>query len=392
MATPRKKRGVGVAPTPHAQPVEGLTWASQAVPGRTEWILPGVIPGSAITVVEGRKSVGKSTVLAAIAAAWTGGPSIPGWTGPTDGRVIWVASEDAWDSVVVPRLNAAAANLDRVGRLLLPVQGGQPRRPRIPEDLKFIEDAVRDSGARLLVLDPYVSLAPPGLDVRVEQHARTYLEPLGDICARCNATALLSRHLRKGQGGDAREAGLGSVAVANVARSVLRCDEHPTAKGDHVLAVVACNYGRRKTTQGYRLKSGIGDYPYVEWLGDVQVDADQIAEGRGSTAERDEWQDAHRLLRSLIGNSWIQVVQIQGEAERAGVGQRMLRRAKSDLHIRTRRTQFNGVGSWEWGPPADGWPNDLEILPCEGGAHAEGGALGALAPQRAIHADRKSVV
>ena len=340
------------------------------------WIWEGAIPTSTIVLVEGRKSVGKSSVLAAIAAAWTGGPPLPGWTGPRQGRVLWIASEDSWSGVVVPRLAAAAANLQCVYQHLIPVVGQQGRRPRIPEDLGAIEDVIRQGRIGLVVLDPYVSLAPAGLDVRVEQQARAYLEPLADLCFRHDVTALLSRHIRKGSGGDAREAGMGSVAVGNVARAILRCDEHPHTPGDYLLSVVACNYGRRRATQVYRIVDGPGDYPQIEWRGDCDLDADGIAEGRGSAAERDEWRDADRLLCTLIGSGRIPVNSLESQAGSAGVTPRMLRRAKERLRVLTHFQPIPPPGRWEWGPPLAGWPTSL-LQTCGGGGTPGDGAPGA---------------
>ncbi len=359
MAAPRKRRGGGDPPLPPVPPIDGLIPASATETVALSWVWPGAIPTSTIVLVEGRKSVGKSSVLAAIAASWTGGPPLPGWTGPRAGRVLWVASEDSWGGVVVPRLRAAAANLDCVYQHLLPVPGQQGRRPRIPEDLGAMEDMIRGARISLVILDPYISLAPAGLDVRVEQQARAYLEPLADLCFRHDVTALLSRHIRKGAGGDARESGMGSVAIGNVARSILRCDEHPHTPGDYLLSVVACNYGRRRATQVYRIVDGPGDYPQIEWRGDCDLDADGIAEGRGSAAERDEWRDADRVLCTMIGTSRIMVSLLESAAAQAGVTPRMLRRAKERLRVPSHFRSHPQPGCWEWGPPPGGWPPAL---------------------------------
>lgn len=369
------------APPPN---IDGVEWASATQARPTDWYWPGAIPAGSLVLLEGRKSTGKSTVAAAIVACCTGGPVIPGWSGPRDGRVVWAGSEESWESVVVPRLSAAQADLGRIARVHCRDGRGERRRMVLPDDLCILSDVLRDGAVRLLVLDPYISLAHPSLDMRVEQQARLYLESLADTLSAVGCVGLLIRHIRKGTGGDSREAGLGSVAISNVARSLLRCDEHPHQHGDNVLSVIACNYGRKLPTQIYRFKEGNGAFPQIEWCGACDLDSDSIAEGRGSEAERDEWAEADRLLAHSIGDRWIAVAEVMKESDVAGVSPRMLRRAKARLRVRSRRVQHANMGWWEWGPPLNGWPENLlarDLPEGEGGARVDTGRLGHVAPE-----------
>lgn len=336
--------------------IDGLMWACETPPAAAEWLLPGMIPRDAVTILEGRKAVGKSSVAAAIAASITGGPAIPGWSGPRMGRVVWCASEDNWASMVIPRLIAAGANLHRVARPRDIMPDGKRRRLILPDDIGQLRDDLAAAGAELLVLDPFVSLCSPGLDVRIEQQARLYLEPLVDMAWEIRCSVLMTRHLRKGVGGDAREAGLGNVAIANVARSIIRCDEHPHEQERWIASVVACNHGRPGTSQVYRLLDTANGCPRVDWCGAIDLDAQAIAEGRGTEADRDEWHDADQVLAAVIGDQWVRVGEVQHRAEQAGITPRMLRRAKARLGIPSRQRQVGSDHYWEWGPPARGWP------------------------------------
>ena len=344
------------APTPT---IDGVTWASSTVEGETRWLWPGAIPAGSIVLLEGRKATGKSTVAASIAAAITTSTAPPGWSAPPGGRVLWHASEDSWECVVVPRLRAAKADLAAIGRLDGVKFVGTRKRLSLPDDIQFLEDTIRAAEVRMMVLDPYISLARSDLDVRVEQQARMYLDPLAAAAARTGCVCLLLRHLRKGRGGDAREAGLGSVAVANAARSVLRCDEHPDDRKRFVLSVVASNYGPRMSTQVYSITETPSGQPCVEWHGCSDLDADTIGEGRGDLAARDEYSDAERLLFESIGLGWVRATVIVSEAGRAGVGERTLRSAKARLGVPSRRIDSGGDAWWEWGPPPAGWTDGL---------------------------------
>lgn len=352
----RSPKGALSTPPPT---VDGVSWAMHAEQVSTSWLWPGAIPAHCVVLLEGRKATGKSTVAASIAASITGGPTLPGWIGPRDRRVLWQASEDAWDSVVVPRLAAAKADLSRIGRSE-GIQQQQRRRPlSLPDDMLFLRDLIVDTQAGLLVLDPYISLAHSSIDIRVEQQARSYLDALASVAAETRCTCLLLRHLRKGRGGDARESGLGSVAVANAARSILRCDEHPDLPNRWVLSVVASNYGKRMPTQIYEIITAKEGYPSVSWHGGCDLDADTIAEGRGDLASRDEYSDAERVLCFAIGSEYVRAALVISEAGRAGVGERTLRSAKARLRVPSVRVTGGSDAWWEWGPPLYGWPSGL---------------------------------
>lgn len=412
MVSPRKPRKPRPTGSAHVPTVDGLVWSDQIPEERISWLVPGAIPMGAITLIEGRKGTGKSSLLASIAAYVTGANSLD-WLPVVDPRpVIWISGEDHWPSVVVPRLRAAAGNCGMVAKPVAKDSHGRPRPISLPGDLLILEEMIRDSKAGLLVIDPLVSVISSAIDLRIEQSVRSVLEPLQSILADYQCAGLLVRHLRKGNGGDARDAGLGSTAIGNVARSIIRCDEHPHRPGECVASVVSCNLAGRMATRSYVIESTVSGAPVLRWRGTVDLDADAIAEGRGGEGDRDEWGDADRILAQQIGSAWVSVGDLLREAEAAGVSPRTLRRAKARLHIPSRRVQLGDLAHWEWGCPALGWPDGLlesdatentprrgrkaaqngkganappsacvpEII-VEGGTHTEGGAL---APLREI--------
>ncbi len=339
--------------------VPGLKWANAEQPRAQLWYWPGAIPAGALVMLEGRKATGKSTIAAAIAAAVTGGPAPVGWCGPRDGRVIWESAEDSWGAVVIPRLAAAGATLARVARLENVQQSLGKRKPKLPGDISYLDDLILSANIRLLIVDPFLSLASSLIDVRIEQQAREYLDPLAEVCERRGCVALLLRHVRKGTAGDAREHGMGSVAITNVARSLMRCDEHPDEPGELTLSVVASNYSRPRPTEVFRLEATIGGPPKVVWTGQTTLSAEQLAAGQGSEAERDEYSDTCKLLCQAIGFAWISYRDVVAVSSTGGITERMLRRAKVRLGVRSRQVYSGGHNYFEWGPPPQGWPAGL---------------------------------
>jgi hypothetical protein len=351
--------------------VDGVTWFPDIKEGRIEWLWPGAIPRGVIVIIEGKKEKGKSTMLVSIIACATGGPELPGWTGPRDMRVLIAASEDSFEKVIKPRLRAAGAIMERVGRLDLKNTEDSSKQLVLPDNLDQVKQRMQDAGASLLVLDPHISLKSPSLDVRFEDQAKQYLDPLAAMLQEINATALLARNLRKGRGGDALDAGLGGVGVGNTARSILRCDEHPHEPGRYLLSVVACNYAEHMPTKVYSFERTKNGVPRIAWYGDSSMSSDAIAEGRGDEAERGEWRDADLLLYRMIGDGFERASLIAAAAEAGGITPKMLRRSKTRLDV---RSQFHRDGKppyWDWCKPPNGWPDSLVALAEEEGGHKD---------------------
>lgn len=326
---------------------------------KVAWLVPGRFPAASLSLIEGRKGLGKSTVLAALCAMVTGGPALPSCKKRTPADVIWLGAEEDVGSVILPRLKAAGADLKRVHSLSRDPDTGRLPRLRFPTDLDAIEKVIKAEGVKALILDPWQSYADPGLDLHQEQHARSVLEPLADLASRTACSIIMARHLRKGTYGPALDQGMGSVAIGNVCRAVCRVDKHPTAPGIGTLSVVACNLAERSPTLTYRIVSAPGGGGKIEWIGTSGLDADSLAEAAGDNGDRDARSDALRLLRATIRDRWINATSVLTEARVAGVGERTIRSAKAELRVRSRRRQSGGEAFWEWGPPDAGWPPDL---------------------------------
>lgn len=343
---------------PSPPPVPGLVWATSERDTKISWAWPGIIQAGSVVVLEGRKGTGKSSVSAAIAASISGQSSLPGWKQVEGRPVIWAASEEHHTSVVIPRFVVAGGNKNLLSRPVAQTPQGHPRKISLPGDLLILEEMIKLSNAGLVVLDPYISFADPTLSMKDEQQARLFIEPLIQLMEENDCICLLIRHLKKGRGGDIRDQGLGGVAIGNASRSVLRTDEHPFEKDHYILTVVACNESKKKPSLVFKFVEGAGKMRYAEWLGECELTPEEIAEGRGNQAEKDEWTDADSLLIQLIGESSVPVKNIMTEAIYAAITPKMLRASKARLGIKTKRVSKGPTGHWEWYFPKGTFPTD----------------------------------
>lgn len=370
---PRKPRGkfkagsISIGP-PGPPCAKGIRFGSMGEIRAPSWDWRSVFLSYSLNLIEGRKGVGKSSLLATVAAHFTGGPPLPGEEVQVPGAVLWHGPEEDWESAILPRLALAGADVSWCGQLDLTTASGRVRHLTFPSGADELVEICRNGRVRMLVLDPLGSSADPGIDLRQDQDVHLYLESLADACRRAKVTAYLSRHLRKAIGGDPREAGLGGVGIVNTCRTAWRLDEHPTVTGLYVMTAVAGNHADRNSAWLYCL-ARTGSGVRIEWRGQSKLSAEAMAEGRGGAADRDECRDADALIRAALADGPRPSSDLLDELKAAGIEKYALKQAKAALGVKSRRVHDGPAGKpcWYWDPPKDGFPADTDPSQEEGG-------------------------
>ena len=103
-----------------------------------------------LTIVQGNPGEGKTTFALRLAAACTTGRTLPNMKPLPPFNVIYQTAEDGLGDTVKPRLMEAAADLDRV--LVI-----DEAKQELSLSDERIERAIRQTGARLIILDPIQS-------------------------------------------------------------------------------------------------------------------------------------------------------------------------------------------------------------------------------------------
>jgi hypothetical protein len=314
---------------------------------KVTWLWAGRIPYGALTVLEGDKGAGKSSFASAIAAHVTGGPKLPNCKRGVCGHVLWLTLEEDAASMVLPRLKAAGVEKDRVHFLPTNPHTGVPRRITFPSELSELQKAIEETGAKVVILDPFTSFADEGLSLNGEQEGRKYLEPLASLAAKIGCAIILIRHLRKSRQGPAIDQGIGGRAIGATARAVLRVDRSPQANGESLLSVVACNLAPLAPTLRYTLESH-GEAQRIRWRGESDLTAEHLAEGGGDIGERGALADAKAFLRKELEEKAVPVKQFERLADEAGIRPGTLRRAKESLRVESQQTREGEVSVWVW--------------------------------------------
>lgn len=177
------------------------------------------LPLGALCLLAGREGCGKSTWAYRIAAMVTTG-TLPGAFHGTPRAVVVVATEDAWEQTIVPRLVAAKADLERVYRVDAQAED-YVTTLTLPSDIPALGELCAGKDVALVLLDPLMGAISGALDTHKDHEVRRALEPLSRLAHDGQLTILGLIHVNKSQGSDLLTRIMASRAFSAVARAVL---------------------------------------------------------------------------------------------------------------------------------------------------------------------------
>jgi hypothetical protein len=325
-----------------------LVTVADVKPEPVEWLWRQRVPLAKVTVLDGDPGLGKSTLTLDLAARLSSGAAMPGESeGQESAGVVLLSGEDGIADTIRPRLEAANADLGRVVVMTAARDAeGKPRLPSLPDDVPAILSAIRNVGARLLVVDPLMAFLAGRVDSHRDQDVRGALAQIAEMAADTGAAVLIVRHLNKSQGGHPIYRGGGSIGIIGAARAGLLVAPDPRDQSRRVLAVTKSNLGPIPPSLAYRLVPA-GGTSAVSWEGEAECTAQDLLaaqrEDRESGGAREE---ARAFLRELLDHGPVAAKTISREAEGAGLAWATVRRAADDLRVR--RDKAGMTDGWYW--------------------------------------------
>jgi hypothetical protein len=319
---------------------------------RVQWLWSGRLARAKVTVLDGDPDQGKSTILTDLFARLTTGSPMPDGE-PSDGPrdVVLMSAEDGVADTIRPRLEAAGADLHRV-HIITDVTDvdGTVRLPELPRDLPVLEEVIRRFDAVAYGVDVFNAFLSSRVDSYRDQDVRRALHPMKTMSERTMSAGVILRHLSKSAGASALYKGLGSIGVVGAARIGLMAATDPDDDTRRVLAVSKCNLAPKAPSLAYRLVSDeLHGAARVEWLGAVEHGADDLLVPGEDRAPRSE---AREFLFELLAAGPMSANDVKREARDAGISDATLRRAKSDLRVKSTREGPAGPGGqWTWALP-----------------------------------------
>ena len=294
-----------------------------------EWLWPGYIAAGKITMIDGEPGVGKSTLAMDVAARLTTHGTMPDGTRGLTGGVVLLSAEEGMGDTVRPRFEALGGNPTRV---CIPSLDGSLK---LPDCVEWLEQAIADVTARLVVIDPVMSYLPGTLNSWSDQDVRAALDPLAQLAQRTGVAIVAIRHLNKKEGQSALNRGGGSTAFAAVARAAFLVGVDPSAQDRRVFAPVKFNLGRRPPSQAFRIGDAGGNATLV-WEGLSLLTADDLVRPRppGKLGE------ATQFVSETLSQGPMPTKELEERAHQAGIAPRTLARARKELHVQHSREGF----------------------------------------------------
>ena len=302
-----------------------------------KWLWYPYLPRGKLTIVQGDPGEGKTTFVLAVIASLTCGEALPEAEQALEPiNVIYQTAEDGLADTIKPRLEAAGADCSRV----LVIDESQRELTLSDERL---EQAVHQTGAQLIVLDPIQAYLGNDVDMHRANEVRPVLKRVAAMAERTGCAVILIGHMNKAQGLKSGYRGLGSIDFRAAARSVLvvgRMKEDPTVR---VVAQDKNSLAPEGKSIAFQLNGGRG----FQWKGACDLSVDDVLSGGGrlqtKTTQMEE--ELGRILTGLVSAE-----EILNRAKSLGVSERTLMVAKKNLGVISEKRG----GQWYWRLPEQG--------------------------------------
>jgi hypothetical protein len=168
--------------------------------------------------------------------------------------VLFAVAEDAYETVLTPRLVAADANLAHI-RGVHWRRKGTDDAIRIPDDIAELEQYIAAMRVGMLIIDPLLSHLSAKTNSHTDHEVKLALRPLITLAHNTGCLVLGNGHFGKDKGSGARKASMGSTAFTNTPRVGLAMaydDEDPDLR---VVEVIKSNIGPKNVGRNYRVKT-----------------------------------------------------------------------------------------------------------------------------------------
>ncbi len=234
---------------------------------------------------------------------------------------------------IKPRLESAGADCTRV----LVIDEG--KRELTLCDAR-LEEAIRRTGAKLIVLDPLQAYLGSDVDMHRANEVRPVLKRLSLMAERTQCAVILIGHMNKAQGLKSGYRGLGSIDFRASARSVLIVGR---LKSDDTLRIVAQDKNSL-APEGAAIAFELHPEHGFQWKGFCDATVDNILNGTGQVQTK-TMQMEDELRRFLTQPRPAE--EVLALAKQLGISERTLKIAKRNLGILSERR----ADQWLWRLP-----------------------------------------
>lgn len=247
-----------------------------------KWLWKPYIPFGKLTIIQGDPGEGKTTFALHLAALLSQGKRVNELdcmeiSEPVN--VIYQTAEDGLADTVKPRLISAGADCSKIKVI-------DDSEMSLSMDDERLELALKETGARLLILDPLQAYLGDKVDMNRANEAREMTKKLGALAERTGCAVILIGHMNKGSGAKAAYRGIGSIDFFAIARSVLLVARVPDDNSVRAVAQIKSNLAAEGETIAFRLTENS-----FTWLGTYDISTSELLAGYSGGDKRNTAED-----------------------------------------------------------------------------------------------------
>ena len=298
---------------------------------KVDWLWYPYIPYGKLTLIQGDPGEGKSTFMLNIAALLTKGEDMPdGFKTNEPQKVVYQTAEDNLADTVKPRLLSAGADCERIAYIV------DEEGSLTLEDSR-IEEVIRQTGARLFILDPLQAYLPQGSDMFSAGRMRQQMKHLADIAAKYKCAVVVIGHMNKASGEKKLYRGLGSIDIAAIARSVLMISRDRLDPNLRYMVPLKSSLAPEGAAIAFTFDPEQG----LIWIGECDLDRGQIED---SSIDATKWTVAMRIIAELLENDDMRSTDILQRLKVMGISERTAQSVKKEMGI----TSYKRDNVWFW--------------------------------------------
>ena len=206
-----------------------------------------------------------------------------------------------------------------------------------------LEQAIRETGAKLIVLDPLQAYLGNDVDMHRANEVRPVMKRIAAMAERTQCAVILIGHMNKMQGQKSSYRGLGSIDFRASARSVLVVGRLKSGDTIRVVAQDKNSLAPEGPSIAFELSPEHG----FQWKGLCEATVEDILSGSGKVQTKTMQMEDE--LRRMLTES-VPADEVVEHAKSMGVSERTLMIAKKNLGVisEKRGTQ------WYWRLPEEG--------------------------------------
>lgn len=304
-------------------------------PRPLKWLWEPRIPLGKLTLLIGDPEHGKSLQYCDWTARVTRGTSWPDGASCPQGCVLFLEAEDGLEDTVIPRLQAAKANLSHV-------------RTWKRLNLDGLAEHIKEEGTIAVLISP-LNTYLPAINSWKDDDVRRALQPLVNTAQETGAAIVGIMHPPKNQSLKEIHQVPGSVAFGAVARSVLFVDKYESG---YVLETRKKNLAPADVPSlTYSIKVTSGGIPYIEWGSPLSAEYRPAPRPRPDEAPLFD-AACEFLVSMLAGSDGFDVKELVREAQAHGISPRTLYNAGKTLNIVKERSGHGKQHKSVWRLPA----------------------------------------